>query len=441
MKKNNDLQEAKNTEILIQETNELREQVGLLSSRVNELQSQMSYLIERQRVINAFFGLEMHKLSSIANGGILLCGNYGNPNIGDEWMLDTVLSYIRKYTYKNITVMLESNYNFDPSIYLKYNINYIHYPQNIYDYDVLVQKFDTLIFGGGAIVEDNVYFERYDNEVNICRTIVDLPLRFIAQKKTVLCIGLSTSQKIENQDYINKLKKVINFSDFFSVRDTYSLKTIRDAGIVTDKIKVIPDIVYANTALQNALLTPDTEHEKKGINIGIVFICSEETKGLFENFMDKLESDLKKKGEDYQINLIPFYDYQHTDIRFYEDYMQESENIKVLTYDSNIEHMIELFRKQDILICARYHAILLSLSMGIPCVPLYYDTHQHYFNKISYLMEQFGFSINDCIPISKIKSYNGNILCKNIQMNNTKIIGEIVKVASEEIRGIMEKTL
>lgn len=439
MKENNDLQEVKNTKVLIQETNELREQVGLLSSRVNELQSQISYLIERQRVINAFFGLEMHKLSSIADGGILLCGNYGNPNIGDEWMLDTMLSYIRKYTYRNITVMLESNYNLDPSIYLRYNINYIHYPQNIYDYDVLVQKFDTLIFGGGAIVEDNVYFERYDNEVNICRTVVDLPLRFIAQKKTVLCIGLSTSQKIENQDYINKLGSVINFSDFFSVRDIYSLKTIRDAGIVTDKIKVIPDIIYANIALQNALFTPDTEHEK--INIGIVFICAEETKNSFVSLINKLDSDFKKTGRDYHINLIPFYDYQHADIKFYRSIVKESEKIKILPYDSNIKCMIKQFRKQDMLVCARYHAILLAFSMGIPCIPLYYNTHQHYFNKISYLMEQFGKTLEECIPMSDIQSYNKPLYEASIQINDPEKSKKIMSDASESISDILEHSL
>ena len=439
MKENNDLQEAKNTEVLIQETNELREQVGLLSSRVNELQSQISYLIERQRVINAFFGLEMHKLSSIADGGILLCGNYGNPNIGDEWMLDTMLSYIRKYTYRNITVMLESNYNFDPSIYLRHNINYIHYPQNIYDYDVLAQKFDTLIFGGGAIVEDNVYFERYDNEVNICRTVVDLPLRFIAQKKTVLCIGLSTSQKIENQDYINKLRSVINFSDFFSVRDIYSLKTIRNAGIATDKIKVIPDIVYANTALQNALFTPDTEHEK--INIGIVFICAEETKNSFVSLINKLESDFKRTGRDYQINLIPFYDYQHADIKFYRNIVEESKKIKILPYDSNIKCMIEQFRKQDVLVCARYHAILLAFSMGIPCIPLYYNTHQHYFNKISYLMEQFGKTLEECIPMSGIQSYNKPLYEASIQIKDPEKCKKIMIDACKSISDVLEHSL
>ena len=414
-------------EALSQESDVLKNQVEQLSKQIYELQSRMEFLIERQRYINAFSSLEMQKLSSIPDGGILLCGNYGNPNTGDEWMLDTILSYIRKYTYQNITIMLESNYNFDPSIYLKFNVHYIHYPQNVYDYDVLVQKFDTLIFGGGAIVEDEVYFERYDNEVNICRTVVDLSLRFIAKKKPVFCIGLSTSQKIENQEYIEKLRDVINFSDYFSVRDTYSLKTIRDSGIISDKIKVIPDIVYANTALQNALHKPDVLHEKTQTNIGVVYICTEETKTGFLNLMSKLKNGLREKAEDYKISLIPFYDYQHTDIRFYKEIVEENKNIKICPYDSNIEHMIKLFRKQDLVICARYHAILLALYLGIPCVPLYNDTHQHYFNKISYLMEQFGLTLKDCISFSEINNYSGCLFEKEIQTKEIPTIGNKAK--------------
>lgn len=79
--------------------------------------------------------------------------------------------------------MLEPNRIFDPSIYLKYNVNYIHYPQTVYDYDILVEKFDILVFGGGAIIEDGIYWEAYDYGINICRTVVDLPLRFIAKNK------------------------------------------------------------------------------------------------------------------------------------------------------------------------------------------------------------------------------------------------------------------
>lgn len=63
-----------------------------------------------------------------------------------------------------------------------------------------------MIFGGGAIIEDGVYWEAYDYGINICRTIEDLPLKLIAKQKKVLCIGLSTSTELNNQEHTYNYK-------------------------------------------------------------------------------------------------------------------------------------------------------------------------------------------------------------------------------------------
>lgn len=118
---------------------------------------------------------------------------------------------------------------------------------------MIEKKFDVLIFGGGAIIEDGIYWEAYDYGIYICRTIVDLPLRFIAKQKKVFCIGLSTSTELNNQDYIHKLQTVIDSSTYFSLRDPYSIETLKRAGICTDRVHLIHDIVYANHELQKAV--------------------------------------------------------------------------------------------------------------------------------------------------------------------------------------------
>lgn len=94
-----------------------------------------------------------------------------------------------------------------------------------------------MIFGGGSIIEDGFYWEAYDYGINICRTIEDLPLRLIAKQKKVLCIGLSTSTELNNQEYTYELQKVIDGSTYFSLRDPYSIETLKRAGICTDKVR------------------------------------------------------------------------------------------------------------------------------------------------------------------------------------------------------------
>lgn len=398
--------EGKLEEALQKQTNEeilsaLRE----ISTKLDNIKWQLDFNTERQKYLNAFFGSELLKLQQVSGDGILLCGNYGNPNTGDEWMLDTMISYIRKYTTREITVMLEPNRNFDPSIYLKYGIRYIHYPQTVYDYDMIADQFDILIFGGGAIVEDNVYYDAYDFGVNICRTVVDLPLRFIKKRKKVLCIGLSTSTEFTNAGYINKLQTVIDHVDYFSVRDRYSLETMQRAGINTDRVKLIPDIVFGNEKLRK-MISEDTyrleQRDQDILHIGIVYIVAYETKKGFLNLINKIKTEASASGKQYHITLIPFYDDWHIDDQFFKDSTKDEQNIEVLPYCSDIQFMIDIFEKQDIVVCARYHAILLALCLGIPCVPLYFDTHQHYRNKVSYLMEQFDLSLKDCVVMSEL---------------------------------------
>lgn len=393
---------------------ELSTELKEIKEKLNELGQILKYGVDKQYYFNAFYNSELLKLQNISDNGILLCGNYGNPNMGDEWMLDTMLDYLRGYSTKEITIMLEPNRTFDPSIYLRYNVNYIHYPQNIFDYDIIVNKFDILVFGGGAIVEDTIYYEAYDYGVNICRTVVDLPLRFISKNKKVFCIGLSTSTSLTNKDYVNKLKQVIKKSTFFSVRDVYSLNTLKSSGINVDKVQIVHDIVYANRHLKKAIEENKNVVKTNIINIGIVFIVAEETKKSFLHLIKKIKDELDNTGKKYKITVIPFYDSWHVDYDFFIKAIDMEKDIEVIPFNSDIQFIIGAFLEQDIMICARYHAILLALCLRIPCVGLYYDTHQHYYNKISYLLEQFAFCLDDCIPLSKLISVNDSILDKVI---------------------------
>lgn len=122
------------------------------------------------------------------------------------------------------------------------------------------------------------------------------------------------------------------------------------------------------------------------IHIGVVYIVSEDTKPQFRYLIEKLKKESEEMGKKCKITIIPFYDDWHIDYRFYAEETNGDPAITVLQYDSDIKSVVDVFTKQDVMVCARYHAILVALSLGIPCVALYYDTHQHYRNKIGYLM-------------------------------------------------------
>ena len=359
----NDLQDCKLEHLSVE--------LEAVKQQLQEMARLLKFCVDRQYYFNAFSNPELLKLQNEANDGILLCGNYGNPNTGDEWMLDTMIQYLRRYSNKKITIMLEPNRIFDPSIYLKYNVNYIHYPQTVYDYDILVEKFDILVFGGGAIIEDGIYWEAYDYGINICRTVVDLPLRFIAKNKKVFCVGLSTSTTLNNPEYIHKLQTVIHGATYFSVRDYYSLNVLKQAGISTNNVRIINDIVYANDKLLSAVQNRKIQEHSETVHIGVVYIVAEETKEAFQELIASIRREMEQQNKKYLISLIPFYDNWHIDFNFYMNFAKDKENITVIPYTTDIQEMIDIFTKQDYMICARYHGILLSLSLNIPCIGLY----------------------------------------------------------------------
>lgn len=429
----NDLQDCKLEHLSVE--------LEAVKQQLQEMARLLKFCVDRQYYFNAFSNPELLKLQNEANDGILLCGNYGNPNTGDEWMLDTMIQYLRRYSNKKITIMLEPNRIFDPSIYLKYNVNYIHYPQTVYDYDILVEKFDILVFGGGAIIEDGIYWEAYDYGINICRTVVDLPLRFIAKNKKVFCVGLSTSTTLNNPEYIHKLQTVIHGATYFSVRDYYSLNVLKQAGISTNNVRIINDIVYANDKLLSAVQNRKIQEHSETVHIGVVYIVAEETKEAFQELIASIRREMEQQNKKYLISLIPFYDNWHIDFNFYMNFAKDKENITVIPYTTDIQEMIDIFTKQDYIICARYHGILLSLSLNIPCIGLYYDTHQHYFNKIAYLLEQFHFWLEDCISVSQIRTTEGSIFEKKLYVQDKHTIQCLMNDARNDLNDLFEKNL
>lgn len=112
-----------NRDTLEEKIEKLEQELQEIKTQSEDTKKELDFCVDRQYYFNSFYNVELGRLQYIPEGGILLCGNYGDPNTGDEWMLDTVINHIRKYSDKPITLMLINNRLFDPSNYLKYNIN------------------------------------------------------------------------------------------------------------------------------------------------------------------------------------------------------------------------------------------------------------------------------------------------------------------------------
>lgn len=407
-----------------------------LQEKVTNIEQILRFNVDRQHYLNSYFNPEILLLEKHSEGDLLLCGNYGECNAGDELMLQTMLEYLEKYCKKHVTVMLVPDRYYDITNFK--DVSFIHYPQTCFDFELLAEKFDEVVFGGGALIEDEFYQEVYDFGIPICRTLVDLSLRFIEKKKKVFCIGLSTALTLKNTEYIGKLQRVIDGAEHFSVRDIYSICTLKNARIDCKNVKLENDIVYANCRLESFIKNTRCEsiEDDKVFKIGLVYIFNEETIQKLEIVLTMLKKCMDDKT--YEINVICFSGNRHNDENYYYHFLERKQNVNLVPYSGDLETIIKTVLSQDLIINMRYHSMLLSLSLGMPSINIMYDTHKHYTNKITYVLEQFGLDINKCIKFSELNDGMDDINSRVVENQNNKVL-ELLNNSQNQLYNVVKK--
>ncbi len=339
---------------------------------------------------------DLERLQMIAGSEkskILICGNYGDINFGDELMLNTVLQFFSGADQYSITVMTVPNRQYDV-VSLK-GASVIHFPSSYADIPLIADAFDTIIFAGGTMIEDRFYHDDAFG-IPLCRVFSDLASEALYLKKKVYCIALSsTNESLIYPEYKEKLQFIIDHASVFTLRDKYSRKYLSDNHIDVSKIKVVNDIAYANRVVCSNHVAIQNEVKK----IGVILLCYEKPLKLLSRIISDTYS---KYGKDVEISFIPFYEGKEKDYQFYQQFIHDAgnEHLKLFPFTNDVKTVCKEMCGQDIIVSSRYHGSLVAMMMNIPCVTIFKDNHPHYANKIKYLMEQFGKTIEDCYPES-----------------------------------------
>lgn len=185
---------------------------------------------------------------------VLIAGFFGAKNLGDELMLHSMIKAIRTVdSVADITILLADNYRPDILDYQPHRT--IHYPKNTADLAELSRNYDCIIFSGGALIDDSGYSSE---KMSLERLVIELGSLFISNGKRCALYGVSTAHTLTNQNYITKLAYIIDNSYHVSVRDTFSLATLKAAKIDTSSVNVVDDIVFAD----NIFNTIDSSQKK-----------------------------------------------------------------------------------------------------------------------------------------------------------------------------------
>ena len=364
----------------------LREGLDLVSSalsaldgRAASLDEKMSYIEWRHRYCNG----EYSGLLTGDGGKILLAGWYGADNFGDELMLRTVIESFPRGSLDRIYVLLWDNPRYDrwglnPAVHV------IHYPNSIWDLEILSDRFDAVVWGGGAILDDK-QLDSNPGNINTGNLFIRLNELMIGKGKKVFALGLSANDKLEDEDYIRRLSAIIDSSELFSLRDPYSLQTLVDAGVNAGQVVLCEDLAFSNQGLRALRASYAPVPEKR---LGVVLLCVEDQ---FAHNLELLRSLLENdrlRDEGYVISLIPFLDENGWDIlhfRRLKESLPDCERVVIERCSRNIEDTP--IASCSRLISYKYHAALIADVLGIPNLSVYCNSHPHYKNKMMHLAD------------------------------------------------------
>lgn len=403
--------------------NELRE----LNSKANKINNTLEYLKQSEQFPK--YDSLMYKKKE-GKKKILVCGFYGAFNLGDELMAHALLSKIDMNKY-DVTVMISNNEHFDPTKYKK--VNFIYFPRYFYEFSLISSFFDAIIWGGGALIDDDGYDNR--EYISIGMILNKLTASFINQGKPVYLYGLSSTGKFTKKEFLKDFNYLAKKATYFSLRDTNSKEVLEENGIDVKKVKIVHDLVFTYDELR---YEKKKQSDENYIKVGVDLILNEQSMKNNKIIISKLINYLDNLNKNYVINLIPYYTYQDNDFRYLQSLKDEldNKNIKIYPYSYNIEEITNIIDENDYFVCSRYHMSLLTNALNKQVLFINYDIHRHYNVKNKYLYNKYGFNKN-YINFSELKNID-TALEKLFNTEPVKFNLEIVEEANKELNEMLK---
>lgn len=370
-----------------------------LKKRIKELAEHLGYMhndlyrldrtIYNQNLFKKDF--ELLKQDKSKNK-ILVAGFFGALNTGDELMLEAMLNYLKDKP--NVYVMLSNNENLIPKF--NYDFKYIHYANNMYECEMIAEEFDTVIWAGGAHIDDN----NYDREpLSFAKMYSAISINMIKNNKKVITYGFSSIKNLSNANYKKHLKYIIDNSLYFSVRDELSKKTVEDFCKPKASINVDDDLVFGLESLATV-----KKADKENNKIVMINIYSENNYNQIKMLVEQV---LKETDKKYTIELLEFYNYHDNDKTYINRIIDElaDERLKYVSLKVKSQELVNYLKDASLIVSMRYHGILLANILNVRTVAVLYDIHDHYYNKVTAMYDKYNFNMHK-IKYSDISTNN-----------------------------------
>lgn len=296
---------------------------------------------------------------------VVISGYYGFRNIGDDAMLMSIISSLRKFRPGIKALVLSKNPMETRRIYGVNSVNRL----NIINVFRAMKKSRVFIYGGGNLIQDNT---------STRSLFFYLATTWLAKRMGLKVMfygnGIGPLKKKANRRFTSK---IINQVDVITLREELSIKELHSLGINTPRILLTADPAVTVPAGSREFTADDLRRAGVTADGPYVGFSVRKLPG-HETFEHEVYEGVIARTADYMIEkygVTPvFIPMQHLDMEIIKNVMSKMKGQGCIIKDTcSISDTLGVISRMELLIGMRLHALIFAANQGIPIVGFVYD--------------------------------------------------------------------
>ncbi len=334
---------------------------------------------------------------------IVLSGYYGFKNLGDEAILNYLVSFLKEHDIEPI--VLSANPKDTAETYNVQAINRNDFKEVL----EVIQNSDGLLSGGGSLLQDKT------SKKSLVYYLIIMYLAKKVAKKPVYFYGQGVGP-IQGKDSKFLSKHVLKKVDAMSVRDEESYSFLKNSLKLKQEISIIHDPVLFYPKYNGEVPEGLSKEELVFIKKRPVYVSIRPTESN-QNVVDAFIGYLQHlKEQDIPVISFPFHHSQDTKIT--KDILSKFNNTLFIDKTVNLEQASYILSQSRLVVGMRLHSLILAASQETPFLGISYDP------KIDSFVKQFDNEV-----VGDIKSVTAQSIIKesNLLLDNEEVTRTIIQ--------------
>lgn len=296
---------------------------------------------------------------------IVISGYYGFHNVGDEAILEAMVTMLRRQRPALDIVVLSADPVYTSRCYGVKAVQRTSIPAVVQ----ALRHADLLVSGGGGLLQDVTGWRTVPYYLGIMRLAMLLGVRVAVYNQGIGPLERNFSRRI--------VKRVLSRVDYLSVRDSASARLLQELGI-TGKILIAADPVFTMEPpcppeVEGCLQEYDLIKNRGNPLIGISMRLLPRQKKSEADFISLAREACLYLEQEKGARLL-FVPFQKSDLEAGRAVFDTlSPGHRIIEKDISPREMLCLIGGMDLLLGMRLHALIFAAVCGVPLVGLPYD--------------------------------------------------------------------